>query len=113
MSSPGDSMATRVAGNLTPWIEISRPLYIIFVLSIEPGDCTTMILSKSEGENLCKVAKLREINEWEALESNKIIAGMSLTENIPRTMSGASQTSSAEMWWTHPWLKLWLGRCPR
>jgi hypothetical protein len=65
-----------------------------------------MILSKSEGENLCKVAKLREINEWEALESNKIIAGTLLIENIPRTMSGASQTSSAETWWTHPWLKL-------
>jgi hypothetical protein len=62
-----------------------------------------MILSKSEGEDLCKVAKFHEINEWEAPESNKITAGMLLTENIPRTISGASQTSSAEMWWTHPW----------
>jgi hypothetical protein len=90
-------MATSVAGNFTPCIEISRPLYIRFVRSREPGDCTTMILSKSEGESLCKVAKLRKINEWEAPESNKIIAGMSLTENIPRTTSGASHASSMEI----------------
>ena len=96
-SNLGDSMGTRVAGNLTPCIEISRPLYITFVLSMEPGDCTTIILSKSEGENLCMVAKFREIKEWEAPESNRITAGMLLTENIPRTISGASHTSSAEM----------------
>jgi hypothetical protein len=90
-------MATRVARNLTLCIRISRSLYITFVLSMEPGDCTTMILSKREGKNLCMVAKLREINEWEAPESNKIITGMSLTENIPRTTSGASRASSAEI----------------
>jgi hypothetical protein len=56
-----------------------------------------MILSESEGGNLCKVAKLHEINEWEAPESNKITAGISLTENIPRTTSGASQASLAEI----------------
>jgi hypothetical protein len=90
-------MAMSVARNLTPCIEISRPLYIRFVLSREPGDCTTMILPKIKGESLCKVAKLHKINEWEAPESNKITAGMSLTENIPRTTSGASQASSAEI----------------
>jgi hypothetical protein len=56
-----------------------------------------MILSKTDGERLCELAKLREMNEWEAPESNKISAGMSLTVNIPSTMSGASHTSSAEM----------------
>jgi hypothetical protein len=90
-------MATSVAGNLTPCIEISRPLYIRFVLSREPGDCTTIILSKSEGGNLCKVEKHREINKWEAPESNKITTGMSLIENIPRTTPGASHASSAEI----------------
>jgi hypothetical protein len=64
---------------------------------MDPGDCTTIILSKSEVENLCMVAKFREIKEWEAPESNKITAGMLLIGNIPRTTSGASQTSSAEM----------------
>jgi len=56
-----------------------------------------MTLSKSDGEKLCEVAKLREINEWEAPESNKITAGMLLIGNIPRTTSGVSQTSPAEM----------------
>jgi hypothetical protein len=64
---------------------------------MEPGDCITMILSKTDGEKLCELAKLREMNEWEAPESNKISAGMSLTLNIPSTMSGASHTSSTEM----------------
>ena len=99
-------MAMRAARNLIPGIKISRSLYIRLVLCREPGDCTTMILSKSEGENLCKVAKLREINEWEAPESNKITAGMSLIENIPRTTSGASQASSVEIWWTRLWQRL-------
>jgi hypothetical protein len=37
------------------------------------------------------------MKEWEALESNKMVADMLLTENIPMTTSGASRSSLAEM----------------
>ena len=91
-------MAISAAGKVTPRIRISRSRYTRFVLCMEPGDCTTMILSNNEGENWCMAAKLLEINEWEAPESNKTIAGMLLTENIPLTTSRASHASSAEIW---------------
>lgn len=53
--------------------------------SIDPGDCTTKILSNRENRKLFLVAKLCYMKEWEAPESNKITAGLLLIENIPRT----------------------------
>jgi hypothetical protein len=46
ISNVGDSMDTRDVGKITPLIDISNPQHTIFVLSLDPGDCTTITLSK-------------------------------------------------------------------
>ena len=95
-SSLSDLMTTSVAGNMTPRFRISKSRHAKSVLSMDPGDCTIILFSRIEQENLFWATKLCEIKEWEAPKSNKIITGMLLTGNIPMTTSGFSWASSAE-----------------
>ena len=97
MSSLTDSITIKEAGKWTPLIFISRLQQTILLLSKDPGDCTSIYLLKIEQGNLFWATKLYEIKEWEAPESNKIMAGMLLTENIPMMTSGFSWASSAEI----------------
>ena len=85
-----ESMIINDVGNLTPLMSISKFQQTRLLLSMDPRDCTSMCFPKIEQEKLFWEAKLREIKEWEAPESNKITAGMLLTENIPMTISGFS-----------------------
>ena len=104
MSNLGDSMIIKEVGKRTPLISISKVRQTILLLSKDPGDCTSIFFLKSEQGNLFWATKLHEIKEWEAPESNKIIAGMLLIGNIPMTTSGSSRASSAERWCTCPWM---------
>ena len=92
-----ESMIINEVGNLTPLMSISKFWQTRLLLSRDPGDCTSMCFPKIEQGKVFWEAKLREIKEWEAPESNKITAGMLLTRNIPMTTSGSSWASSAEM----------------
>jgi hypothetical protein len=47
------------------------------------------------GSNFPLVTKFSVMKEWDAPESNSTLAGVELTRNVPRTMSGASAASSA------------------
>lgn len=88
----------RLAGNTMLFIRISMSWHAIFVLSIEPGVFTTMILSSMQMEKMFVVAKFQEMNKSEAPESKKITVDMLFIGNIQRTTSGDSQASSTEMW---------------
>ena len=92
-----ESMIINDVGNLTPLMSISKFRQTRLLLSRDPGDCTSMCFPKIEQDRLFWEAKLREIKEWEAPESNKITAGMLLMRNIPMMTSGTSWASSAEM----------------
>ena len=89
-------MIIKEVGKQTPLILTSRLRQTRLLLIKDPGVCTSIFLPKSEQGNLFWATKLREIKEWEAPESNKITAGMLLTENIPMTTSGFSWATSAE-----------------
>jgi hypothetical protein len=59
-----------------------------------PGELTIMRHLSMAASILCLSTYAAEINECDALESNKTIAEVELTENIPRTTSGDSYASS-------------------
>ena len=89
-------MIIKEVGKQTPLTLTSRLRQARLLLIKDPGVCTSIFLPKSEQGNLIWAIKLQEIKEWEAPESNKITAGMLLTENIPMTTSGFSWASSTK-----------------
>ena len=90
-------MTIKDVGKLTPLISISKFQHPRLLLSKDLGDCASIFFPKIKQGNLFWAAKLREIKEWEALESNKIMAGMLLIGSIPMMTSGSSWDSSAEI----------------
>jgi hypothetical protein len=54
------------------------------------------------GSNFPFLTKFSVTKEWDALKSNSTLAGVELTRNVPRTMSGASAASSAVTWFRRP-----------
>ena len=75
---------------------------MVVVFISEAGVCITKRWSKGETDNRCFAAKLLEINEWEAPESNNMSAGLVFIVHVPSTTSESSRASSAEMWCTRP-----------
>jgi hypothetical protein len=56
------------------------------------------------------LTKLDNMIEWDALESNKIVAGCELARNMPSTTSWACWASSLVTWLTLPYMKF-CGPC--
>jgi hypothetical protein len=63
--------------------------HICFVLISTPGELTSIVCFMVAIGRLCFATKLDDMNECDAPELNKIVAGCELTRNIPSTMSGA------------------------
>ena len=112
ISNLADSMITKEDGKMTPLISIFKLRQTRLLLSKDSGDCTSIFFLKIKQGNLFWATKLCEIKEWEAPESNKIIAGMLLTGNIPMKTSGSSWASSAERWSACPLMVCWTGYGP-
>ena len=49
------------------------------------------------------------MNEYDASESSKTVAGYELASNVPKTMSGVLFASSAVTWFTRPCAGTWGG----
>jgi hypothetical protein len=63
--------------------------HICLVLISPPGELTGMVCFMFAISRLCFVTKLDVMNECDALELNKIVAGCELVRNIPSTSSCA------------------------
>jgi hypothetical protein len=66
------------------------------------GIWTSIVLDIMVGSSFPFVTKFLVTKEWDAPESNNTLAGVELTINVPRTISGASAASSAETWFRRP-----------
>jgi hypothetical protein len=80
--------------------------HICLVLILPPSELTSMVCFMVAIGRLCFATKLNDMNEWDALESNKIVAGCELVGNIPGTTSWACRASSLVIWLTLPYMKL-------
>jgi hypothetical protein len=63
--------------------------YICLVLISPPGELTSMVCFMFAIGRLCFATKLDVMNECDASESNKIVAGCELARNIHNTTSRA------------------------
>jgi hypothetical protein len=63
--------------------------HICLVLISPPSELTTMVCLVVAIGRLCFTTKLDVMNECDAPESNKIVAGCDLERNIPSTTSWA------------------------
>jgi hypothetical protein len=79
----------RFDGKSTPLMLIVMTGYICLVLISPPGELTSMVCFMFAIGRLCFVTKLDVMNECDALESNKIVAGYELARNIPNATSCA------------------------
>jgi hypothetical protein len=85
----------RLALNDSPWISIGTSMQFLLVFMTNPGIWTSIALGIIVGSNFPFAMKFSVMKEWDAPESNSTLAGVELTRNVPRTMSGASAASSA------------------
>jgi hypothetical protein len=63
--------------------------HISLLLTSPPGELTSMVCFMFAIVRLCFATKLDVMNECDALESNKTVAGCELARNIPNTTSYA------------------------
>jgi hypothetical protein len=63
--------------------------HISLVLILPPGELTSMVCFIFGIGRLCFATKLDVMNECDAPESNKTVAGCELARNIPNTTSYA------------------------
>jgi hypothetical protein len=63
--------------------------HICLVLILPPDELTSMVCFMVAIGRLCFATKLDVMNECNALESNKIVAGCELAKKIPNTTSWA------------------------
>src|ERR1043165_2098089 len=75
------------AGNIPPWISILTNRARRDEAMLEPGETMRKELGKSSKDRTCSSANLWETKEWEAPESNNMVAGTELTSNLPSTIS--------------------------
>jgi hypothetical protein len=68
--------------------------HICFVLISPPGELTSIVCFMVAIDTLCFATKHDDMNEFDAPESNKIVAGCELARNIPSTVSAACCASS-------------------
>jgi hypothetical protein len=92
----------RLALNDFPWKSTGTSRQFLLVFMTDPGIWTSIVLGIMVGSNFPFVTKFSVTKEWDAPESNITLAGVKLTRNIPRTISGASAASSAETWFRWP-----------
>jgi hypothetical protein len=79
----------RFDGKSTPLMLILTTGHISLVLISPPGELTSMVYFTFAIGRLCLATKLDVMNECDAPESNKIVAGCEIARNIPNTTSGA------------------------
>jgi hypothetical protein len=72
-----------------PLMLILRAGHICLVLISPPGEPTSMVCFIVAIGRLCFAIKLDVMNECDATELNKIVAGCELVRNIPSTTSWA------------------------
>jgi hypothetical protein len=63
--------------------------HMCLILIPPPGELTSMVCFMFAISRLCFATKLDVMNECDALESNKTVAGCELVRNIPNTTSCA------------------------
>jgi hypothetical protein len=72
-----------------PLILILTARHICLVLILPPGELTSMVCFMVAIGRLYIATKLDDMNECDAPESNKIVAGCELARNIPNITSWA------------------------
>jgi hypothetical protein len=80
--------------------------HISLVLISPPGELTSMVCFMFATGRLCFATKLDAMNECNAPELNKTVAGRELARNIPNTTSCACYASSLVIRFTLPYVKL-------
>jgi hypothetical protein len=83
--------------------------HISLVLISPPCELASMVCLMFAIGRLCFATKLDVMNECDAQESNKMVAGCELVRNIPNTTSCACWASLLVIWFTLPYVKLY---CP-
>jgi hypothetical protein len=106
MSMPLDSKRMRFDGKSTPLMLILMVGHISLVLISPPGELISMVCFMFATGRLCFATKLDAMNDCDAPELNKIVAGCELVRNIPNTTSCACYASSLVIWFTLPYVKL-------
>jgi hypothetical protein len=77
----------RFARKPTPLVVIQTAEHICCVLMSPPGELTSMGCFIIDMGRWCFATNADDIKEWDAPESNKIVAGCELVKNIPSTTS--------------------------
>src|SRR3954463_11802451 len=72
---------------MAPWILISTSGTALEDSILEPGEQTESDLGNCSLGRSSDIAKALDMNEWEASESNKTVAGTEHTSNLPSTIS--------------------------
>jgi hypothetical protein len=80
--------------------------HISLVLISPPGELTSMVCFMFSTGRLCFATKLDAMNEYDAPESNKTVAGCELVGNIPNIASCACWVLWPVKWLTLPYVKL-------
>jgi hypothetical protein len=95
----------RFDGKSTPLMVILMGGHISLVHISPLGELTSMVCFMFAIGRLYFATKLDVMNQCDALESNKIVAGCELVRNIPNTTSCACQASSLVIWFSLPYMK--------